>query len=162
MARSLLGSAQAAGPKQARWSSPENVHLTLVFLGEVKEETYARILDEFRLLPAPSLEMRLRTFGTFPNAGVFFAEVDPLNALLELQMQVVHAMERCGFSPEQRPYHPHITLGRFRPPLQLRGSELVLPPSVPRIFPVSEMNLYRSHQGAEGSQYEVLATRRAK
>jgi RNA 2',3'-cyclic 3'-phosphodiesterase len=113
-AQSLSRSARATGLKDARWIPPENIHLTLVFLGSVADETLPAILHELDQLDPPPIRVRITRFGTFPRAGVLFAEVEPTPALLQLQAQVAGRMARCGFPLDDRPYNPHITLARLR------------------------------------------------
>jgi 2'-5' RNA ligase len=68
-------------------------------------------------------------------------------------------MARCGFAPEDRPYHPHVTLARFRGPLRLSQDQHTLPSSLQRSFTADTVNLYRSHLTPTGSHYEILAER---
>jgi 2'-5' RNA ligase len=70
-------------------------------------------------------------------------------------------MARCGFAPEDRPYHPHITLARFHGPLRLNKSHQALPSSLQRSFRADTVNLYRSNLTPAGAHYEILKSRPA-
>jgi RNA 2',3'-cyclic 3'-phosphodiesterase len=161
-AQSLSRSARATGLKDARWIPPENIHLTLVFLGSVADETLPAILHELDQLDPPPIRVRMTRFGTFPRAGVLFAEIESTPALLQLQAQVAGRMVRCGFPLDDRPYHPHITLARLRAAARLSDRQTALPPSAPRSFDVDCINLYQSRTTPDGLRYEVLAHRQAR
>jgi len=72
----------------ARWTPPENIHLTLVFLGEVGEERVPALLQALMEVEATPLRIRLTRLDTFPRAGVLFVDVEPEPKLIELQEQV--------------------------------------------------------------------------
>jgi 2'-5' RNA ligase len=74
-------------------------------------------------------------------------------------------MARCGFASEEeqsRPYHPHITLARFRGPFRLSKTRQILLPSLQRSFTGDTVNLYRSRQTPTGSHYEILAQNKGR
>ena len=160
LAQALARHARATNLANVRWTPPENIHLTLVFLGEVAEDRLPTVLHELDELDAEPLQIRLTHLDTFARAGVLFAEVDPAPKLLQLQAQVATRMTCCGFALEPRPYHPHITLARLRQPGKLNGKHLTLPPALQRSFAVDEVNLYRSRTTRGGPHYEVLAQNR--
>ena len=102
-------------------------------------------------------EIQLEPPGFFDRAGVFFAGVRSSPELTSLQQQVVDATKPCGFVPEDRPYHPHITLARDK------GGRHALRQLKARLkgkmqfsaFTASEFLLYESFPGPSGSRYEV-------
>ncbi|HEX9201814.1 MAG TPA: RNA 2',3'-cyclic phosphodiesterase [Acidobacteriaceae bacterium] len=160
-ARSLAHIARATGLKDARWIPPGNIHLTLLFLGSVADDKLPAILHELDHLYPPKLHLRITRLGSFPRAGVLFAEVEPTSALLRLQADVAARMVRCGFPLDDRPYNPHITLARLRAAPRLTDRQLILPPSAPRIFDADCVHLYQSRTLPEGVRYEVLASLKA-
>ena len=97
-----------------RWSTPESWHVTLQFLGSVSQEQYECIVARLCRLRLPPVPIRLDAMGFFDRAGIFFAGVSPTPELLSLQQAVTAATGVCGFVPETRPYHPHITLARTK------------------------------------------------
>jgi 2'-5' RNA ligase len=157
IAQALARVARATGLPKARWMAPENMHLTLVFLGEVAEAKLPLILSQLEEIEPPNLQVRFTSFDTFPRAGVLFAAVEPAPRLLQLQSQVADKMSECGFPPEDRPYHPHITVARFQGSVRLGPNRLMLPTEFRRRFAVGQVNLYRSHTAPAGSRYEILA-----
>ena len=94
-----------------RWSAPESWHITLQFLGNTGQPQYECIVARLRELRSPPVPIQLEDLGFFDRAGVFFAGVALTSELRLLQERVTAATGLCGFVPETRPYHPHITLG---------------------------------------------------
>ncbi|WP_210397829.1 RNA 2',3'-cyclic phosphodiesterase [Motiliproteus sediminis] len=92
----------------------EQLHLTLVFIGEVNPRELAPIEDALAEIPVPSLS--LSASGLFDSGnGALGLRVDDqadLRALRQAQLRVL--AELPGVQPDRRRYHPHITLGRYR------------------------------------------------
>jgi RNA 2',3'-cyclic 3'-phosphodiesterase len=107
---------------RARWVDLDNVHLTLLFLGETPEADVPALAAKLRQAFARCvpLDLRLASGGTFPPgrpARVAWVGVEAPEELLELQEDVTRAaVETLGFEPEKRPYHPHVTLARCPDP----------------------------------------------
>lgn len=139
------------------------LHLTLKFLGNVAESDIQQIA-----LALESVASALRPFtlsvgglGCFPNArraSVVWRGVDQgFNELSKAAAQVEHALELIGFARETRPYTPHITLARLRPPSDLRGwlptseQKEAVPP-----FQVDQFHLIQSDLRPDGARYTSL------
>lgn len=142
-----------------RWSAEENWHVTLQFLGSVREEEYKCLVASLAQLRSPPVPIQLAELGIFDRAGIFYAEVDLTPQLVSLQQSIVAATAPCGFEAEARPFHPHITLARAKEaarPRDLSGLQAStrVRPEFPR-FTASEFLLYESHPSASGSTYEV-------
>lgn len=97
-----------------RWSAAESWHITLQFLGKTDEEQYGCIVSRLRELRFRTVPVRIESLGFFDRAGVFFSGVVVSAELLELQQRVTAATSDCGFKPEERAYHPHVTLARSK------------------------------------------------
>jgi 2'-5' RNA ligase len=161
LASAITRHAQKLSLPKPRWTAPENIHLTLVFLGEVVERKLPSIkheLDELHVAPIP---IRLTSLNTFQRASVLTAEIEPTPPLLHLHMQIAASMARCGFPPEDRPYHPHLTLARFHGSLRLTNTQRTLPSTLQQIFRADTVNLYRSNFTSSGSHYEILAQKKS-
>jgi RNA 2',3'-cyclic 3'-phosphodiesterase len=152
LAQNLAARANALALPKARVSPPENLHITLVFLGHVVDEKIPAIQTQLARIEATSFEVTVRGFDTFARAGILFAEVEATPKLLKLQAHVEELMSACGFAPEPRPYHPHITLARNRGPL----NPAIVSKLRPQKFLASHVNLYRSVSTPAGSRYEVI------
>ena len=105
----------------ARWPTPEALHLTLHFIGNIPEgvaSAYERVLQEVQ---APAFDLTVGGVGQFPieqRPKVIWAGVDNTPELRTLYEAVGESLEDEGFNREERRYHPHITLMRFRKPIR--------------------------------------------
>jgi 2'-5' RNA ligase len=137
---------------------PENWHLTLRFLDSVEEVPYERFLAGLTELGEISaFPVRLGRLGGFPRNGrasVVWAGVEQgTEELIELNAVVEEAAQAAGLDPEERPYRPHLTLARVRPPrdiTHLTSVELGLGWVADRVV------VYRSLLGRGGARYEPL------
>jgi 2'-5' RNA ligase len=158
--RALVGAAhELPVVGEVRWVRPENVHLTLKFLGDVSEDDLDRVaeaLEPVRLRHGP-FEAGLSGFGAFPSsrkARIVWAGIgDGSEPLRALARDVEASLEPLGFEREDRAYVPHLTLGRSRGrPVALEAVEA--PSAIPG-FTVRNVELVESVLGAA---YSTLAT----
>ncbi|MHB1936143.1 MAG: RNA 2',3'-cyclic phosphodiesterase [Acidobacteriaceae bacterium] len=142
-----------------RWSAPESWHITLQFLGNASQLQYECVIAQLRKLHSQPVPIELEELGFFDRAGIFFAGVAVTPALLVLQQRVVAATCLCGFSPEDHPYRPHITLARSKGRRRTKGLETLKAKirRQPRFsrFVAEEFLLYESFTRPTGSQYEI-------
>ena len=100
-----------------RWVAPHNVHLTLKFLGDVSPANLERLAEALKP-EAASHEMfsisvgRLGAFPTQRRARVIWIGLDAPPALAALQHGVDAASAQLGYPREERPFSPHLTIGR--------------------------------------------------
>ena len=97
---------------------PDNLHVTVRFLGDVDEERIPEITEALRAAVAPIATgaIRLQDFGAFPTPqrpSVVWCGVAG-DVLAPLEHAVTAALTPLGFPPEQREYHPHVTVARVR------------------------------------------------
>jgi 2'-5' RNA ligase len=139
-----------------RWSTPESWHITLQFLGNTPQ--YECIVSRLRDLRSSAVPIQLEGLGFFERAGVFFAGVNLTPELEALQQRVTEATGLCGFIPETRPYHPHITLARSKGKggrgLRQLKSKIHRDPRFTS-FIADAFVLYESVLGPGGSRYEI-------
>ena len=109
-----------AGMGFLRWVSPNSIHLTLKFLGELPEESVAGIMkaiDEAVRGVAP-FELELNGLGVFPLTRaprVFWAGIGgDVDSLKNLQANVDVALGLLGYEEESREFTAHLTLARVR------------------------------------------------
>jgi 2'-5' RNA ligase len=140
-----------------RWSAPESWHITLQFLGNTAPDQYKCAVAGLHAVVSLLVPIKLERLGFFDHAGVFFASVLLSPELIALEQQVVAATSKCGFIPETRPYHPHITLARNRG--QSNGirqlKTTILPEPRFPAFAAREFLLYESFPNSTGSRYEI-------
>jgi RNA 2',3'-cyclic 3'-phosphodiesterase len=142
-----------------RWSAAESWHITLQFLGNTGQEQYDCTLARLAELRSPAVAIRLEGLGLFERAGVFFAAVRLTPELVSLQQRVTDATRLCGFIPETRPYHPHVTLARTKGKGRMRGlhdlkARIHRQPAFTG-FVAQEFVLYESVTRPTGALYEV-------
>lgn len=133
---------------------PANWHLTLRYVGEVEPVAYERWLGELSSLrPSGSFRVTLSSIGTFPNprrATVVWVGVDHNDRLDDLAAMVDGAAEAAGLGAEERPFVPHLTISRVRPPENV-VSLLDRIGAWHFTFRVEEFHLMAAH----GSRYRV-------
>ena len=140
-----------------RWSAPESWHITLQFLGSAERNPYECAAARLREIHRPQFVVQLEAPGFFERTGVFYVAVHPSPELTSLERHVVAATAICGFTPETRPYHPHITLARSRSGPRGLGALKPTLHSQPEFstFLAEEFFLYESRPTPTGSHYEV-------
>jgi 2'-5' RNA ligase len=150
-----------------RWVVPDNYHLTLKFLGEVRGDRVGRI-DEILARVAAGCQpfsAGLGGFGAFPSVRrprVLWLGVEPSPALRCLKQDVEWGLADLGFERETRAFHPHLTLGRVEPENEagaFRGLDaLVAGLSYNGSVDVRSVDLMQSQTGKGGSQYSVVSS----
>jgi RNA 2',3'-cyclic 3'-phosphodiesterase len=148
---------------EVRWVKPENVHLTLKFLGDVVEADLVRVTDTLGSVCErhDAFEVEPSGFGAFPSARrarILWAGVgEGAGRLTALAQDIERSLKALGFEPEKRPYRPHLTLGRARGrPAVLEAAGITAPGPG---FTVESVDLVESVLGAAGATYSTLASR---
>jgi len=107
-------------PPGVKWVSPESIHLTLKFLGNIdagRIEAITRAMEESAQGIAP-FRLRASGLGVFPNlkrAQVAWVGINgEVDRLSRLQKQLESNLARLGFTPESRTFTPHLTLARLK------------------------------------------------
>jgi 2'-5' RNA ligase len=145
-------------------SSPRGLHCTLRFLGDTSPETAEQLGPAIAAAVAGvcSFSVELVGIGAFPDPqhpNVIWAGLpaDPLTTLFE---RIENVAIEFGYRPEQRPFHPHVTLARVkhRPPPRL--AELMQEHAGTRwgTFDVTSVELFQSTPTPSGSRYDVLTS----
>jgi RNA 2',3'-cyclic 3'-phosphodiesterase len=152
------------------WVPAENLHLTLKFLGPQTDERIeaAALALEEAAAPTPRFDLALHGLGAFPGMErpriVWVGVAEGALALRALQSQVETSFERRGFGREERPWHPHLTIGRvFDPRRWRRDADPALLESIARLaltrfgtLAVSRVALMRSDLHPKGARYSEL------
>lgn len=108
---------EAVGPDLVRWVAPHNVHLTLKFLGDVSPANLEAIQAMLgrQALQERGFSMSVGGLGAYPSIRrprVIWIGLRAPEALRSLQQGLDTAAEMLGFQKEQRPFSPHLTIGR--------------------------------------------------
>jgi 2'-5' RNA ligase len=153
-----------------RWVDPKGIHLTLEFLGDVAAARVPQLREALAGAQAGRRApfLSLGSTGAFPNLRrprvLWVGLVEEGDRLVPLQRAVEAALSKLGFGREERPFQPHLTLGRARDsgsgPARLgrlllaRLEDARAPIAVP--VPQTRLSLVQSHLGPRGSRYEDL------
>jgi 2'-5' RNA ligase len=147
-----------------RWTRAGGFHLTLKFLGEIDEEQAVRVktvLAEVARRHGPFV-LRLEGTGVFPGPGnprVLWIGVSAEPGLAELRDELERALEGVGFSPEARPFRPHLTLGRVKGRDRLDRALAGLDERRQDDFgamTVRKVALFESRLRPEGAEYRIV------
>ncbi len=164
----VAGELRAMGLERLRWVKPENIHITLKFLGEAPAERRPEIEDALRAAAegvAPH-ELTLGALGKFggrQNPRVLWVDVrGDVDVLKALQKRVSGRIVPLGFPADERPFAAHLTLARVpqeiakhvaRPLSEAIGAVTVPDPPIP----VREVVLMRSELRPGGPLYTRLS-----
>jgi 2'-5' RNA ligase len=112
-----------------KWVQPQNLHLTLRFIGEVDAVRGARVQDALgRPLRTPAFDLGLGGIGVYPVAGtprvLWIGVVEGASVLAQLHDEVEERLQAVGEPRESRPYSGHLTLARFKD-LDRRAGDVV-------------------------------------
>ena len=148
----------------ARWARLEGLHVTLKFIGEVKDQKVEEIKSALAAVKSGSFEVTFGSAGFFPTSKsprVFWAGVQSGDELAQLASSIDAAMEKLGIEPETRAFSPHLTLARAgtRDPYSLKALAPLLASEAPPQFGTMTAHdfwLYRSQLGPGGSKYTKL------
>ncbi len=143
--------------QRGNFTSNANFHLTLVFIGEVREDqlpVLEDILDELELTP---FELQLADLGSFSSrdGAIWWVGLRQNPVLFDLQKRLTKALKEEGFSFDEKPFKPHLTLVRsFRPKADL--DSIRLPQIEPVSFEANRVSLMRSHRIHDELMYTEL------
>ncbi|WP_100638388.1 RNA 2',3'-cyclic phosphodiesterase [Marinobacter salexigens] len=155
--RLLKVRAEVAG---ARWQSDEQLHLTLLFLGNLEEERVLAVREAARCVPLIAFELNIAGLGCFggPRAPRnLWAGVQSQASIALLHSSIKRQMDQLGIATEDRVFHPHITLCRFKRPtgsvesLLEGGKEMDF-----GSFQVNQFVLFESEKDSGGSVYNRI------
>ena len=149
-----------------KWVPPENIHITLHFLGDVQDEmvtVYSEVLSH-PLLDRPSFKLSYDGFDKFPPLGrarVLFLNIiegrDECSAVYRDLGDLLHPF----LNLDKRPYKPHLTLSRIK-----KQSSTVLDLSglgePEGAFRVDRVSLFESVRKPHGAEYREIAFRKLK
>ncbi|WP_054956585.1 RNA 2',3'-cyclic phosphodiesterase [Paenibacillus dakarensis] len=143
-----------------KWVHPQDYHITVQFLGDVKSKNVDSILSSLQaaVVKQQTIELSLQGAGVFGLSSaprVLWAGIaGETEKLGKLQQAVTTAMLPLGFKPEDRPYRPHITVAR-----KYKGgsiaAELINTGPEPVSWTTDKLVLFRTHMHSS-PMYEIL------
>ena len=161
-----------APPNTVRWTVPQNIHLTLHFLGDVAVDDLEKVARAVGAAAStcPVFSLNLSNLGCFPNTHrpriVWVGVAGEADTLTALHQTLGEQLQRqIGFQPEARPYSPHLTIGRAKkgiPQRRLKQLGQMLEQEMPQVgqlvkLPVTEIQLIQSDLKPDGPVYTPLA-----
>jgi RNA 2',3'-cyclic 3'-phosphodiesterase len=148
-----------------RWVPVGNIHITLKFFGQIPEaqvEAIVAAAEEIARWQQP-FALKVTGAGAFPSVKnprvVWLGLEGDLNVMGGFYRQLETAFAGLGFPPEDRPFAPHLTLGRVKSPrnrVDLSRCLTMLPPLESEPFQIREIVLYRSNLSPQGATYLPL------
>jgi RNA 2',3'-cyclic 3'-phosphodiesterase len=149
-----------------RWVAPDALHVTVKFLGDTESEAVTPLDEVLHTAAARRgpVTLRIGGLGAFPSlrrANILWVGIAGDTELALLHRELEPALSRLGFPREQRPFRPHITIGRAHSGARAMDIErlggLV---DYEATITVETVDLMQSHTGPGGSRYETLLRRR--
>ena len=154
-------------PQSIRWVQPNNMHLTLRFLGDSSSTQIHQMHAHLIKIPAnfSPMPISIEGIGVFPNhinPRIIWAGLKFPAPLINLQSQIEIAAQQTGYPIETKPFSPHLTLGRVsektsKPDL-VKTSHLIQQNPIQKIadFQVEAFHLIRSDLRPGGPIYSIL------
>lgn len=164
----LISRLKLSGDESLRWVKPENIHLTLKFLGEtpVQKLTAISVALEHLLIECEPFPLTIKGTGCFPDARrprVLWTGVAAPTALVEMQRGVDQALLAIGIPAEKKLFSPHLTLARISDqnndgaPLKTVQEINSLRDTVFGQMQADRVTLFQSVLSRQGSIYTPLA-----
>lgn len=156
---------RGAGAPSIRWIPPENLHITLAFLGHLAESRTASIVGALGgQWAAEEFPFALAGAGAFPPSGpprtLWVGVRQGSDRLGELYGVVAERLSGVGIEPERRPYHPHITIGRVTHANRATARKVRAVLEAVRVANASgrvrSLTLFESRLSSIGARYEPL------
>lgn len=150
--------------RDVSWVKPEQMHLTLRFIGDVDTARFKQVKDALQAVRFEPFALTLKGVGHFPHQGmprVLWVGVDASGALKRLARDVERAIVGVGFEPERRPFSAHVTLARLKYPLaagELKRFYERHQRFVADTIRVETFSLFSSVLSRDGAVYQVEAT----
>lgn len=144
----------------ARCVPAKQIHLTIRFIGEVEGALFRAIKEALAQVRAAPIRLSIRGVGHFPPRGnprVLWAGVEPAAAVIDLRQHINRVLTAIGIPPEERKYHPHVTIARLHDtPLRrvtdfLTGNSLLQSPP----FTIDSFALFSSTLSAKGAVHRL-------
>jgi len=158
---------QTLGNEVIRWVLTHNMHLTLKFLGNVPV-SHLEFLKQMLAQATDSItqfDLQIGGIGSFPNSNrprVLWVGIHAPALLSNLQKAIEEGAKRLGYEKEERPFSPHLTLGRVRQGLDGKDLQKIsnalssIQLGKIGIARVDSVHIYKSDLNSEGSVYTKL------
>lgn len=147
-----------------KWESPDKFHITMKFLGGMEESSVDSLTSSLSasVQDIQSFTLSFRDTGSFPTSEqprVIWIGTDVPSSLVTLHRRIEDVCATFGVKKDDRPFHPHVTLGRVKSPRNIHRLTEVLKNITfePLPFRCSEIRTMRSELLPTGSHYTLLS-----
>lgn len=143
-----------------KWVEKENLHITLVFLGEKDLNFLNKVKEILKNLSSnfKPFYINLNNFGFFPNAKkprVFWIGIKKnKEIIIQIVEKLNNQLKKIGFKPEEREFFPHLTIGRFK--TIFNSEKYLLLKYESKDFLIDKIILFKSNLTPQGPIYEVI------
>jgi 2'-5' RNA ligase len=148
-----------------RWVPADNLHITVWFLGEVREPVVDPLIAALKPgLAVPSFDLRVAGCGAFPPSAaprvLWLGLQSGREGLIAIHDRLRPVLAPLGFTPEERSYNPHLTIARVkdisRPDAAIVRRILAETTADAGGCRVDAVTLFQSRTSPHGAQYERL------
>jgi 2'-5' RNA ligase len=148
----LSALASGSRPPEGRRHSAEDLHITLVFLGQIAPSQKRCVEEVADAIRGIAFELSIDHTGYWPGPRIFWASPgETPQALSQLVADLNNGLTGCGHEPERRRYKPHVTL--YRKARRIAPTQLAQPIT----WQVNEFVLASSaNPGSSGTRYRVV------
>ncbi len=151
---------------QYRWGSTDQLHLTVNFLGDVRDDRIPQVCEQVRDVAArhTDFELSFSTLGAFPKTSrprILWAGIEQgQSEMSQIHYQIAEALQDLCREQDRKRFSPHVTLGRIRrnqrwPDEMISLLEQAEPLQVPPLC-VSHLTVFASHLETTGPVYTVM------
>jgi 2'-5' RNA ligase len=150
--------------REVKWVRPEQIHLTLKFLGEVRDEMVTQVCETVTQTASQfdNFDMQVRGIGVFGRpARVVWAGIEPCPPLIKLQAALDDAFEKIGWDKEQRAFAGHLTVCRVKTAAAGKRLAATIDQRHDEMLGtvwVDKVVLYESRLSSSGPEYSVVST----
>jgi len=153
-----------------KWVNPNSIHLTLKFLGNIPVDTTGDITRamETAAQGISPFHLEVKDMGVFPNLKrvqvIWVGVSGEIDRLGQLQQLIEASLTPLGFTPESRPFTPHLTLARLRdrasPDERQRVGQLIASTRFETTYNITAdaINLMKSQLTREGAIYSRISS----
>ncbi len=168
--RELQAQFKAESLAPVKWVDPDNIHLTLKFLGNVAADRLEAISSAMTnaVQDISPFKLEVKELGVFPNPRrvqiVWVGMSGETEKLSRLQQRIESGLEKLGFPPENRRFTPHLTLARLRdratPQEREKLGQLIAETEfdASQSFVVDSVKLMKSQLTREGPIYSQISS----
>lgn len=163
---SIQSSLRMSCPFDIRWVKPAGIHITLKFFGTISGSdipAISRLAEHYTQGIAP-LYLEVKNLGLFPSLKrprvLWIGMEGDIGPLILLQKNLEQAFAGMGFPKEERPFRPHVTVGRIKTPRLTADPEKFMRQSsgvAAGNFPAEGLGLYKSELTPRGALYTRLS-----